>query len=61
LDAVEQLEEPLRQVLLARIWGGMTLEEVAELCGISTATAFRRYRAALEELRTQLTSEMEEL
>ncbi|MFO1095202.1 MAG: sigma-70 family RNA polymerase sigma factor [Planctomycetaceae bacterium] len=54
IAAVEQLEEPLREVLVARIWGQMTLEEVAAMCGISTATAFRRYQAALEELRTQL-------
>jgi RNA polymerase sigma factor (sigma-70 family) len=61
IAAVEQLEESLREVLVARIWGGLTLEEVAELCGISTATAFRRYQAALTELRTLLEPEVKQL
>ena len=52
--AVERLDDPLREVLVARIWGEMTLEEAATLCGISTATAWRRYQAALETIRMML-------
>ena len=51
MEAVTQLEDDLREVLVARLWGQLSLEEVARLCGISTATAFRRYEAALRELR----------
>src|SRR5262245_15122829 len=31
--AVETLEEELREVLVARLWGQLSLEEVARLCG----------------------------
>jgi RNA polymerase sigma-70 factor (ECF subfamily) len=54
LAAVEALDDELREVLVARVWGQLSLEEVARLCGVSTATAFRRYHAALETLRTKL-------
>jgi DNA-directed RNA polymerase specialized sigma24 family protein len=54
LAAVEQLNDTLREVLVARVWGQLSLDEVAQLCGVSAATAFRRYEAALKELRTKL-------
>lgn len=54
LEAVDQLDEELREVLVARVWGQLSLEEVGQLCGISTATAFRRYESALKALRTKL-------
>jgi RNA polymerase sigma factor (sigma-70 family) len=57
--AALQLDDELREVLIARIWGGLSLDEVARLCGISTATACRRYQAALEALRTKLESTCE--
>jgi RNA polymerase sigma-70 factor (ECF subfamily) len=45
----------LREVLVARIWGGLTFEEIADLIGSSLPTAHRRYQAALTELRERLT------
>jgi RNA polymerase sigma-70 factor (ECF subfamily) len=51
LNAVLQLDDPLREVVTARIWGQLTFEEIGSLCRISTATASRRYRDALEQLR----------
>ena len=59
LAAVEELEDELREVLVARVWGQLSLEEVARLCGVSTATAFRRYEAALKVLRTKLETKCE--
>ena len=49
LAAVMRLEYPLREVLVARLWGQMTLAEIGEVCGISPATAMRRYEAALRK------------
>ena len=54
LAAIELLEDELREVLVARVWGRLSLVEVARLCGISTTTAFRRYEAALKSLRARL-------
>ena len=52
--AVDSLPGDLREVVIARVWGQLSLEEVGQLCQISTATACRRYAAALERLRKQL-------
>jgi RNA polymerase sigma-70 factor (ECF subfamily) len=43
-----------REVVVARIWGGLTFEEVARLAGCSLATAHRRYEAGLAALRERL-------
>jgi RNA polymerase sigma factor (sigma-70 family) len=52
--AVDGLPAELREVVIARVWGQLSLEEVGRLCQISTATACRRYAAALDRLRKQL-------
>lgn len=54
LAAVERLDKSLREVLVARIWGRLAWEEIGQLCGVSTTTAFRRYEAALLALRAAL-------
>ena len=54
MAAVGRLTGDLREVLVARIWGQLTLDEVGKLCGISTATALRRYEAALTFIRAEL-------
>jgi RNA polymerase sigma factor (sigma-70 family) len=56
LSSVMQLDDPLREVVTARIWGQLTFEEIATLCGTSTATASRRYRDALEQLHRLLSA-----
>ncbi len=59
LAAVETLDAEQREILVARIWGKLSLEEVAEICGISTTTAFRRCNAALQTIREKLLPESE--
>jgi Sigma-70, region 4 len=39
---------------IMRIWGGMTLEEVADATAVPLSTAASRYRYALERLRERL-------
>ena len=41
----------LREVVVARIWGGLSFEEIGALTGCSLATAHRRYEAGLACLR----------
>ena len=43
-----------REVVVARIWGGLTFEEVAQLVGCSLPTAHRRFQAGLAALRERL-------
>jgi RNA polymerase sigma-70 factor (ECF subfamily) len=44
----------LREVIVARLWGGLTFEEIARLAGCSVATAHRRYQAGLAQLQERL-------
>jgi RNA polymerase sigma-70 factor (ECF subfamily) len=53
-EALGGLPEALRETVIARLWGGLTFEEIGELTGTSAATAFRRYEEALARLRARL-------
>ena len=48
------LDLETREVIIARIWGGLTFEEVARLQGCSLTTAHRRYQAGLARLQARL-------
>lgn len=52
--ALRDLEESHREVVIARIWGGLSFEEIGEAFGVSSSTAHRRYESALQQLRKQL-------
>jgi len=53
-DALRELPEETREVVVARIWGGLSFEEIAELVGVASSTAHRRYNSALKALRKRL-------
>jgi RNA polymerase sigma-70 factor (ECF subfamily) len=53
-EALASLAVDLREVVVARIWGGLTFEEIAAMADISSSTAHRRYEAALNSLRSKL-------
>jgi RNA polymerase sigma-70 factor (ECF subfamily) len=62
IRATEQLEAlsiEQRETVVARIWGGLSFEEIANLTETSRATAHRRYLSAIDTLRKGL-SELEE-
>ena len=52
--ALEELPPEQREVIVARLWGGMTLEEVATVVGCSVSTAHRRFCAGIATLRERL-------
>jgi RNA polymerase sigma-70 factor (ECF subfamily) len=60
LDAQEatrllaELPLELREVIVARLWGGLRFAEIGTLVGCSLATAQRRYEAGLNELKKRL-------
>jgi RNA polymerase sigma factor (sigma-70 family) len=43
-----------REAIVARLWGGLSFDEIARLSGTSTATAHRCYRRGLAALRERL-------
>jgi RNA polymerase sigma-70 factor (ECF subfamily) len=52
--ALRELPDDEREIVTLRIWGGLTLDEIASVVGASVATVFRRYRSALESLRHEM-------
>jgi RNA polymerase sigma-70 factor (ECF subfamily) len=52
--ALQQLADELREVIVARLWGGLNFEQIALLAGCSASTAFRRYSAGIEAVRQQM-------
>jgi RNA polymerase sigma-70 factor (ECF subfamily) len=54
VEALQQLPAEEREVIVARLWGDLSFEEIAELAGCSASTAFRRYSAGLDALRKEL-------
>jgi len=53
-DALEHLPDTQRETVIARLWGGLSFDEVARLTGTSTSTAYRRYQAGIRALRERL-------
>lgn len=52
--ALESLPPDQREVIVARLWGGLTLEQVAESVACSVSSAHRRYEAGIVALRERL-------
>ena len=52
--ALQRLPDVERETIVARLWGGLSFEDIAEVSGCSASTAFRRYQAGLDALRKLL-------
>jgi RNA polymerase sigma factor (sigma-70 family) len=52
--ALESLPIEQREVVVARIWGGLSFQQIGQLAGVSDSAAHRRYQAALLALRQKL-------
>ncbi len=52
--ALQRLPAEEREAIVARLWGGLSFEQIAEVAGCSASTAFRRYSAGLDALRLEL-------
>jgi DNA-directed RNA polymerase specialized sigma24 family protein len=44
-------------MIIAKVWGELTFEELAELMNCSPASAYRRYVLALAELKQRVLAE----
>ncbi len=52
--ALRSLPSSQSEVLVARIWGGLTFEQIGEAVGCSAPTAYRTYVAGLSALREKM-------
>lgn len=50
-DALDQLDDQTREIIVARLWGELTFEDIAVLVGLSSSTVHRRYQEGLATLR----------
>jgi RNA polymerase sigma-70 factor, ECF subfamily len=55
-EALRRLPEPQREVLILKIWGELTFEQIGAELSIPANTAASRYRYALAALRHHLTA-----
>ncbi|NUN47365.1 MAG: sigma-70 family RNA polymerase sigma factor [Candidatus Brocadiae bacterium] len=55
--ALDALPEDQREVVVMKVWGGLTFEEVADSLGIPANTAASRWRYGLEKLKSQMAME----
>ena len=53
-DALQALPVDEREVIVARLWGGLSFADIAGVVGGSAATCHRRYTAGLDRLREKL-------
>jgi RNA polymerase sigma-70 factor (ECF subfamily) len=51
---LNELEPEVREVVIARLWGSLTFDEIARLQKCSLTTAHRRYQAGLACLQERL-------
>jgi RNA polymerase sigma-70 factor (ECF subfamily) len=49
--ALQALDHELREVIVARIWGKLTLEEISDAFSIAISTAHRRYETGIVQLK----------
>ena len=54
VSALERLPAELRETIVARLWGGLTFDQIAAVSGCSTSSAFRRYEAGIAAIRETL-------
>jgi RNA polymerase sigma factor (sigma-70 family) len=56
IAALKKLKDSERELVVMRIWGELSYEEIATAMSTSTSTAFRNYERALTKLRKILES-----
>ncbi len=53
-EALQSISDDYREVIVAKLWGGLSYEQIAEVVGTSRSSAHRRYEAGLRILRERL-------
>jgi RNA polymerase sigma-70 factor (ECF subfamily) len=52
--ALQRLPIEQREAIVARLWGGLSFEQIAEVANCSASTAGRRFSAGIDALRKEL-------
>jgi RNA polymerase sigma factor (sigma-70 family) len=51
VECLGRLPDDVREVIVARIWGGLSFEQIATVAGCSASTAYRRFESGIVTLR----------
>src|SRR5262249_9734704 len=51
---LQRLPADEREAIVARLWGGLSFEQIGALADCSASTAFRRFSAGIDRLRREL-------
>jgi RNA polymerase sigma factor (sigma-70 family) len=54
VEALQTLPAEQREIIVARLWGGLSLDQAAQAAGCSVSSAHRRYEAGVNALRERL-------
>lgn len=60
MDVLDTLNTREREVVIARIWGGLKFDEIALALGESKATVWRSYQSGIEILKQAYEEELDE-
>jgi RNA polymerase sigma-70 factor (ECF subfamily) len=52
--ALKQLPAETREIIVARLWGGLSFDEIAKLTELPTSTVHRWYQQGLADLRERM-------
>ena len=53
-ESLKRLDLETHEIIVARIWGGLTFEQIAQLQTLSLAKVYRRYRDGLHQIRKMM-------
>ena len=53
-EALADLPDDVREIVIAHLWGGLTFEQIAATVGGSASTAYRRYVSGIAALRSSI-------
>jgi RNA polymerase sigma-70 factor (ECF subfamily) len=56
-ESLDQLPQQQREILVLKIWGGLTFDQIAEATESPRSTSAARYTAAIKSLRVALPEE----
>ena len=54
-DAMASLPEPQRELLVMKVWGGLTFDQIAHATGLPRSTAAARYQSGINALSEAMT------
>ena len=58
IAGLQQLQGEQRELVVARVWGNLSFEQLGQMHGCAPSTALRRYQAALACLRTSVLADL---